>query len=509
LGDDAGLQDRTILPAVVPIFPSATAHRTALAVGQIALFECLAILAVSTRYGSPGWLQGLAVLAVVATGLVWYRGYRRRRYGGWDGVVDAAAVFLITLTALAMPLTAGVSVLIARTLLRAMSGSLPAKLAHSTAGFACLAAALGLEGPQEVPIVHGLIATGLGLLALTLSFDRFWRTLDRNDRLLQHRLVLARASHQLAAGGDHRRISEVILAAATSLTSAGDPVRAVVAVGPADRLTVRAATDDLTPAVGAALRYDGGRLRPMWPGQPQARPIQVLLEQPSTAVISVPIRAQDTLYGVLLLALDRPVDPDVRGALEWLCSLAGPALATAALTRELTNLAFYDPLTRLLNRALFGEHTTKALARAARDRTTVGVLVLDLDGFKQVNDQFGHRAGDEVLVVAAARLRDQIRDADVAARLGGDEFAVLLPDLGSVEKATMIARRIITALGEPIRVGTATVAVSVSVGIATWSAAWPTADPVGRGRRSPPKPEALLHDADTAMYLAKSRGGRP
>jgi diguanylate cyclase (GGDEF)-like protein len=148
----------------------------------------------------------------------------------------------------------------------------------------------------------------------------------------------------------------------------------------------------------------------------------------------------------------------------------------------------------------------KALARAARDRTTVGVLVLDLDGFKQVNDQFGHRAGDEVLVVAAARLRDQIRDADLAARLGGDEFAVLLPDLGSVEKATTIARRIITALGEPIRVGTATVAVSVSVGSTTWSAAWPSADPVGQGRRSPPKPEALLHDADTAMYLAKSRG---
>jgi hypothetical protein len=89
-GDDTGLQDRTSLPADVPSFPTATAHRTFLAVGLIALFGCLLILAVSTRQGSPGWLQGLAVAALVATGLDWYRGYRRHRYGGWDGAVDAA-----------------------------------------------------------------------------------------------------------------------------------------------------------------------------------------------------------------------------------------------------------------------------------------------------------------------------------------------------------------------------------------------------------------------------------
>jgi diguanylate cyclase (GGDEF)-like protein len=503
-GVDAGQQDRTIRAADVRFFPTATAHRTFLVVGLIALFGCLIILAVSTRRGSPGWLQGLAVVALAATGLVWYRGYRRRRYGGWDGAVDAAAVFLITLTAHAMPLTAGVGVLVNRTLLGTMSGSLLAKLAHSAAGFACLAVALALTGPQLGPVIRGLLGTGLGLLAVTLLFDRFWRNLTCSDSMLERRVVLASASHQLAGGGDQRRISQVILDAATSL--AGDPVRAAVAVGSADRLEVRATTGDLNAAVGAILRCDGGRLRPAWPGQPQAAPVLPLLDPSSTTVLRIPITTHDTLYGVLLVGLDRPADPDVRAALEWLCNSAGPALATAALTSKLTTLALYDPLTRLPNRAMFGEHTATALARAARDGTTVGVLVLDLDGFKQINDQFGHRTGDEVLVIAAARLRDQIRDADVAARLGGDEFAVLLPDVRGVEEATTIARRIIAALSLKLRIGTATVALGASIGIATWPAVPLPADHGERGQGSPPTPDALLHDADTAMYVAKSQG---
>jgi diguanylate cyclase (GGDEF)-like protein len=505
--DDNSPHDRTSPLSTFRGFsssPTATAHRTFVAVGLITLFGCLIRLAVSTRHGSPGWLQGLTVVALIATGLVWYRGYRHRRYGGWDRAVDAATVFLVTLTVLAMPLTAGVGVLASRTLLATMSGSLLVKLAHSAAGFACLAAALALTGPQVTPIVHGLIGTGLGLVAITLLFDRFWRGITRSDRMLEHNLVLASASHELCGSGDQRRIAEVILAAATGL--AGDPVRAAVAVGPADRLEVLAATDDLNAALGAVLENDGGRLRPAWPGQPQILPVLPLLDPLSTTALRIPIRAHDTLYGVLMLDLDRPVDPDVRSGLAWLGSSAALALATAALTSKLTTLAFYDPLTRLPNRAMFGEHTTKALARAALDGSTVGVLVLDLDGFKQTNDQFGHRTGDEVLVIAAARLRDQIRDADVAARLGGDEFAVLLPDLHDAEEATAIARRINRALCLKLRIGMATVAVGVSIGIVTWPAASSPADPYDPGHRSPPTPEALLHDADTAMYLAKSNG---
>jgi len=284
-------------------------------------------------------------------------------------------------------------------------------------------------------------------------------------------------------------------------------VRAVVAAGSADRLEVRAATSDLAAAVGAVLRCDGGRLRPAWPGQPQTVPVLPLLDPPPTMVLRIPITTGGTLYGVLLLGLDRPVHPDVHDiGLAWLSDAAGPSLATAALTSKLTDLALYDPLTRLPNRAMFGEHTAKALARAARDGSTVGVLVLDLDGFKQINDQFGHRTGDEVLVIAAARLRDQIRDADVAARLGGDEFAVLLPDVGGVEEATTIARRISRALGLKLHPGRATVALGASIGIVTWPTAPLPADPGEWGQRSPPTPDALLHDADTAMYLAKRQG---
>jgi diguanylate cyclase (GGDEF)-like protein len=199
--------------------------------------------------------------------------------------------------------------------------------------------------------------------------------------------------------------------------------------------------------------------------------------------------------------------PALCAALDRLCSKAGLALANAALDAELTSMAFHDPLTRLPNRALLAEQTDTALARAARSGTAIALLVLDLDGFKRINDQLGHRAGDETLRIVVARLRDQLRDADVAARLGGDEFAVLLADLADPADATTVARRIIGALGEPFRLGDQQHAkVGASLGIVTWSA--PSSPP---GMDSPkegsvPELDGLLHDADAAMYLAKRRG---
>jgi diguanylate cyclase (GGDEF)-like protein len=343
--------------------------------------------------------------------------------------------------------------------------------------------------------------------------------LGRSERTFQVERISARVGYELTRRLGRRRVGEVTVAAATDLL--GRSVPAVVAVGPADRLEVVAATPGLGPAIGALLAFDGARVRLAEPGRAQAgaQAIAPVLDPPvldppvldrePRAALALPIAAHDALHGVLVLVLDAPAaaDPALRAALDRLCNKAGLALANAALDAELTSMAFHDPLTRLPNRALLAEQTDTALARAARSGTAIALLVLDLDGFKRINDQLGHRAGDETLRIVVARLRDQLRDADVAARLGGDEFAVLLADLADPAEATTVARRIIGALGEPFRLGDQQHAkVGASLGIVTWSA--PSSPP---GMDSPkegsvPELDGLLHDADAAMYLAKRRG---
>lgn len=177
------------------------------------------------------------------------------------------------------------------------------------------------------------------------------------------------------------------------------------------------------------------------------------------------------------------------------CSVQGifrDVTARRELEADLTYRATHDPLTGLPNRALFLERLTGALAHASRDGSPVAVLYLDLDGFKAVNDTFGHAAGDLLLVTSAQRLRECIRTGDTAARLGGDEFAVLLEPLVSGPDADQVARRTLAALSLPHTTGGGEARVAASIGIA----------------HSRPTDTAndLLLLADAAMYQAKSTG---
>ncbi|MBW3621542.1 MAG: GGDEF domain-containing protein, partial [Actinobacteria bacterium] len=122
----------------------------------------------------------------------------------------------------------------------------------------------------------------------------------------------------------------------------------------------------------------------------------------------------------------------------------------------------------------------------------VAALFVDLDGFKAINDQLGHDHGDELLIQVAGRLTECLRDGDTVARLGGDEFVIVLSGPEPEENAARIAARALDLLAEPFRVGTETVHVGASIGIA-----------LGDGDS---RPEALLREADAAMYLAKDRG---
>jgi diguanylate cyclase (GGDEF)-like protein len=486
------------------------AHWEFVAIGETLLLGYLIILSSPARGTLPGWMVGLTVLAVVATGALWYRGYRLRRYGGLDSTVDAVTVFLVTATVDSV--VAGTDLLVSRALLRSMSGSFWGKLAHSAAGFALLAAGLLVWDRPVGHRVGRLLLAGLALAVITLLFHLFSTRLVSEDGALVHKRLLVRTYHKLAASLDEQQISRIAVNAASELVRGdlpGTAVRTAVALGPVDRLQVKAATGALDPAVGAHLEFDGDHLRPAKrPAErngPQARFGASFLDEVSSSALPLPITAQDKTYGILLVDAGAPVGSGLRRALDLLCSSTGLALATATLTDALTRQALYDPLTRLPNRMLLSDRLRAALARATRDGTGVALLVLDLDGFKAINDEFGHRVGDEALVIISARLLDEVRETDTAARIGGDEFAVLLTDLDDPSRATMVARRIIQAIGRPLELGAHRRVVGVSIGIARWP---PPPGPRGAVGGQPllPTLDGLLHDADTAMYLAKSTG---
>lgn len=163
-----------------------------------------------------------------------------------------------------------------------------------------------------------------------------------------------------------------------------------------------------------------------------------------------------------------------------------------SLEARLTHQASHDPLTNLANRTLFKQRVEIALQRA-RHRDHVVVMFLDIDNFKAVNDSVGHGAGDQLLVVAAARLLNATRGSDTVARFGGDEFAILLENVRDDDETRIVADRITRAMHQPIVVGDESIVAGVSIGIAR-----PHSDSDGA--------DEVLRNADVAMYTAKGAG---
>ncbi|MCU1376045.1 MAG: diguanylate cyclase/phosphodiesterase with sensor(s), partial [Actinomycetia bacterium] len=163
------------------------------------------------------------------------------------------------------------------------------------------------------------------------------------------------------------------------------------------------------------------------------------------------------------------------------------------LEGELRHQAFHDPLTGLANRALLRDRLEHALARGERHAGSLGVLFVDLDDFKAVNDGRGHAAGDELLLAVGARLRDTVRASDTVARLGGDEFAILVEGPAAATHPASTGERILEAFDLPFRIGGDDVYVHASIGVALAET-----DGIDAGE--------LLRNADVAMYAAKSAG---
>ena len=162
------------------------------------------------------------------------------------------------------------------------------------------------------------------------------------------------------------------------------------------------------------------------------------------------------------------------------------------MEEELVRRAFQDDLTGLANRALFHDRLRHALERRSRTRTTVAVLLLDLDGFKRVNDSLGHAAGDQLLRAVASRISSTVRSGETVARLGGDEFAIVIEAVQTTEEVQLLAERLLRIISKPVIVVDREVVVNVSIGIAI--------------AQSGDEGDALLRNADVAMYSAKNAG---
>jgi len=167
--------------------------------------------------------------------------------------------------------------------------------------------------------------------------------------------------------------------------------------------------------------------------------------------------------------------------------------AARETSRQMAHLAQHDPLTGLPNRHLLHDRLTEAIALAERHGKPLGVLFVDVDGFKARNDTHGHAVGDLLLRATAHRLKGRLRQSDTVCRTGGDEFVVVLSELERAEDALPVARKLLRAAAEPNRLDSTEVSLTVSIGISLYPSHGVTAD-------------ALIANADAAMYVAKRAG---
>lgn len=188
-----------------------------------------------------------------------------------------------------------------------------------------------------------------------------------------------------------------------------------------------------------------------------------------------------------------PLSSERRGAVITHVDITARKQAETALTRRAT----HDPLTGLPNRVLLNDRLAHALSRGARTKTQIGLLFCDLDGFRDVNNTYGHLAGDKLLVTIAKRLRAVCRSSDTVARVSGDEFVIILEDVASAAEVEEVARRVIEALTEPVVLEEGEARTGTSIGLVI------TAGVPRAGVRTV---ENLIRDADAAMYAAKEAG---
>lgn len=212
--------------------------------------------------------------------------------------------------------------------------------------------------------------------------------------------------------------------------------------------------------------------------------------------MALPLPGAENLQGILLLhpGVGLSYQSDDLTLLDFLAVQLGAAIERKTMLLRLQQLALYDSLTGLANRTLLLDRLQSALQRASRDQQPLALLYLDLDRFKQVNDNFGHTVGDLLLQQTAQRILQVVRQTDTVARFGGDEFVVLLEQLHQADTALLVAEKIRQALARPFLLADQQLLISPSIGLALFPQ---------HGTDS----RQLIQRADSAMYQAKRDGG--
>ena len=334
--------------------------------------------------------------------------------------------------------------------------------------------------------------------------DRLADSLQERQRLFEHlthiqRLIARRAPLQQILDGITTSAAVLldVEIASLNLLEKDDPSvgTMVSGVGYAPEVLPKMKRIPLHSAGVAGLAVLGGELVMVEDYANSPIAIPEVVRSSVKAVMAIPVHENGEVVGCLVVgthvgprAWDKPAQDILRAFAEHV-SLA----LTDAQTLAAMNQAFHDSLTGLASRALFQARMERAFGAAEAQGVGVGMLFVDLDRFKVVNDSRGHAAGDQLLIGVAERIKSCLRSADMAARLGGDEFAVLLPLAHGLEEAVSVARRILEAMREPFEVLGKETFVSCSIGVAYSTAGGHDA-------------QELMVSADLAMYHAKKEG---
>lgn len=211
--------------------------------------------------------------------------------------------------------------------------------------------------------------------------------------------------------------------------------------------------------------------------------------------LEVAIPTSDGTYGILAAYRrdGRDFNREDSNFLKSIAMALGTAIGRQRVEERLSHVAQFDAITGLPNRMLFHDRLVQAMARARRRKSALALIFLDLDGFKEINDTLGHKAGDRLLRAVGARLKHSLREGDTVARLGGDEFTVILEDLHDRDEATSVAFKVLGTLAKPLTLDKQEFAVTASAGLTVYP-------------EDSRNIETLLKNADTAMYYAKDKG---
>jgi diguanylate cyclase (GGDEF)-like protein len=417
---------------------------------------------------APPAERGGAIAAAVVLVLWWVRGYRARHLPAWGLPLEAFALSAIGIAQ--HDYVATLSILFGSVSYRGLFGNWRHVLGFVIAAYCGSVTAVLVTSPSDIgPFLQQ--SAGVPPLALFIALVAL--SIRRQEAANARERVFSQVGTTLATTTDPETIYRTAAEAAHRMLGEGPGAWAAVSVPDLDALQRQhvavLAGDAPAGLVGTA----------------------VAIEETADR-LAVRLETDKRLYGTLLVHAAPARLREARTSLQALAGQTVLGLVNADHAADLRHQALHDALTGLANRVLLHDHLDRAVARARRG-TPLAVLLIDLDGFKQINDTHGHATGDYLLINVAQRLRDAVRGADTVARVGGDEFAVVLDGMESAVDAVDVADRILAAIQAPLTAADgADLTTRASIGLAIFDQHAST--------------DALLHQADTAMYAAKRAG---